>query len=113
MKKSAKAALLSGLVFPGIGHMYLKRYVHGIILSVGAASAVYFIASVVVKTALEVAGKIQSGGVPLDMGAIIDLVSEQSSGSEHSMNIAMIALAAFWVAGIADSYRQGRAQEKN
>jgi hypothetical protein len=47
--------------------MYLKRYVHGIILSVGAASASYFIVSVVVTTALEVAEKIQSesGGVAL------------------------------------------------
>jgi len=112
VKRSTKAVLLSGLVFPGIGHMYLKRYVHGIILSVGAASAVYFIVSVVVNTAHEVVEKIQSGGVPLDLGTITDLVSQQSSLSEQSTNIAMIALVACWVIGIADSYRQGRAQEK-
>ena len=112
MKRSTKAALLSGLVFPGIGHMYLKRYVHGIILSVGAASATYFIVSVAVNTALEVVEKIQSGDVPLDMGTITDLVSQQSSGSEQSTKTAMIALVACWVIGIADSYRQGRAQEK-
>jgi hypothetical protein len=112
VNKSTKAVLLSGLVFPGIGHVYLKRYVHGVILSVGAASAAYFIVSVAVSTALEVAEKIQSSGVALDMGAIIDLVSQQSSGSEHSTNIAMIALVTCWVIGIADSYRQGRAQDK-
>ena len=114
MKRSTKAALLPGLVFPGIGHMYLKRYVHGIILSVGAASASYFIVSVVVTTALEVAEKIQSesGGVALDMDAITDLVSQQSSGAEQPTNIAMIALVVCWVVGIADSYRQGRTQER-
>ncbi len=112
MTRSIKAALLSGLVFPGIGHMYLKRHVHGMILFVGAASAIYFVVSVAVNTALEVAEKIQSGDVPLDMGTITDLVSQQSSGSEQSANIAMIALVACWVIGIVDSYRQGRVQEK-
>ena len=114
MKRSTKAALLSGLIFPGIGHMYLKRYVHGIILSVGAASAIYFIVSVVVTTALEVVEKIQSesGGVALDMAAITDLVSQQSSGAEQPMNIATVALVVCWAIGIVDSYRQGRVQEK-
>jgi len=112
VKRSTKAALLSGLVFPGIGHMYLKRHVLGVILFAGAASAIYFIVSVAVNTAFEVAEKIQSGDVPLDMGTITDLVSQQSGGSEQSANFAMIALVACWVIGIVDSYRQGRAQEK-
>jgi hypothetical protein len=112
MKRSTKAALLSGLVFPGIGHIYLKLYVHGTILLVGAASAIYFILYVAVNTALEVVEKIQSGGIPLTAEAITELVSQQSSGSEESTNIATIALLICWVIGIADSYRQGRAQEK-
>lgn len=111
MKRSTKAALLSGLVFPGIGHMYLKRYVHGIILFVGAASAVYFMVSVAVTTALEVAEKVQRGAAPPDMGAITDLVSQQLSSAEQSTNVAMIALVVFWIIGVADSYRQGCARE--
>ncbi len=31
MKTAVKAALLSALVFPGLGQMYLKRYVRGLI----------------------------------------------------------------------------------
>jgi uncharacterized membrane protein len=113
VKRSTKAALLSGLIFPGIGHLYLKRYVHGITLCVASAAAIYFIASVAVTTALEVTKKIQSesGGVALDMAAIMDLVSQRSSGDEQSMNIATVALVVCWVIGIVDSYRQGRAQE--
>ena len=114
MKRSTKAALLSGLIFPGIGHLYLKRYVHGIILCVVSASAIYYIVSVAVTMALEVAEKIQSesGVVALDIAAITDLVSQQSSGVEQPINIASVALVVFWVIGIADSYRQGRAGEK-
>lgn len=112
MKKSTKAALLSGLVFPGIGHMYLKRYFHGMILFAGAASAIYFSVSAAVETALEVAEIIQSGNVPLDVGAITDLVSQHPSSREQSANFSMIAFVAFWLIGVVDSYRQGRAREK-
>ena len=92
--------------------MYLKRYGHGILLAAGAGSALYFIVSVVVTTALDVVGKIQSSGGYLDIGAITDLVSQQLSGAEQSTNAAMIVLLAFWVIGIVDSYRQGRSLEK-
>jgi TM2 domain-containing membrane protein YozV len=112
MKRSTKAALLSGLVFPGLGHIYLKQYVQGILLVFGAALAIYFVVSTVVHTALDVVEKIEGGGVPLDVKAITDLVSQQSRGTEQLTNIATIALLAFWAIGIADSYRVGRAQER-
>lgn len=112
MKRSTKAGLLSSLVFPGIGHIYLKQYVYGVLLSVGAASALYFILSVAVDTAVDVADKIQNGSVALDVQAIKELVSQKLSGSEESMNIATIALVICWILGIADSYWRGRTQEK-
>jgi TM2 domain-containing membrane protein YozV len=112
MKRSIKAALLSGLVFPGLGHIYLRRYVQGILLGFGAALAIYFVVSTAVHTALDVAEKIEGGGVPLDVKAITDLVSQQSRGTAQLTNIATIALLAFWAIGIADSYRVGRAQER-
>jgi TM2 domain-containing membrane protein YozV len=110
MKRSTKAALLSGLVFPGLGHIYLKRYVQGILLVFGTALAIYVIVSTAVDTALDVVEKIEGGGVPLDVKAITDLVSQQSRGTEQLTDIATIALLAFWAIGIADSYRVGRAQ---
>lgn len=108
MKKSTKAALLSGLVFPGIGHLYLKRYVPGILLSVGSAAAIYYIFSAIMDTALTVAEKIQSGAVSPDVAAITDLLSQQPGGSEQSANVATLVLMVFWLVGIVDSYRKGR-----
>lgn len=114
MKRSTKAALLSGLVFPGIGHLYLKRYIPGIILCVASASAVYFIVSVAMTTALEVVEKIQSnsGSAALDIASITEMVSQQSSGTEQPVNIATLVLLICWLIGIVDSYRQGRTQQK-
>jgi uncharacterized membrane protein len=94
--------------------MYLKRYVHGIALCVASASAIYYIVSAAVTMAFEVAEKIQSQGnvSALDMTAITDLVSQQSSGTEQPMNIATAVFVVCWVIGIVDSYYQGRTQEK-
>ena len=113
MKRSTKAVLLSAFVFPGAGHLYLKQFLIGILLSGGSASALYFIVSSAVSKALEIAETIQSEGVPLDVDAIASLVTEQSRGAESSsLSIATIALIAFWVIGIVDSYRVGRVVER-
>ncbi len=113
MKRSTKAILLSAFVFPGVGHFYLRQFVIGIVLSGGSAGALYYIISSAVSKALEIAETIQSEGVPLDVEAIVSLVTEQSHGAESiSLSIASIALIAFWVIGIVDLYRVGRVLEK-
>jgi hypothetical protein len=112
LKKSTKAALLSMLVFPGAGHFYLKKYIPGMLLSIGAAAATYYIVSIAVQTALEVVEKIQAGGIPLETGAIMALVSQQSFAGENATNIATITLTTLWVIGILDSFRGGRKFEK-
>jgi hypothetical protein len=108
-----KAALLSGLVFPGVGHLYLRRYLRGVLLAAGAAALSYFMISVALDSAFDIAGKIQSGDVPLNVGSISELVSKDSQGNEHSTEFATMALFALWVIGIVDSCRLGRAREKS
>jgi hypothetical protein len=110
--QSTKAALLSGLVFPGVGHLYLRRYVRGILIAGGAGVLLYFVVSVTMHTALAVIGNIQSGNVSPTVESISTLVSKQSQGNEGAMNIAMMALIALWLIGIVDSYREGRAREQ-
>lgn len=112
MKSSTKAALLSCLVFPGAGHFYLKRFALGVLLSFGAAVAVYFVVLGAMSAAFAVAEKIQSGGVPLDVKTIAELVSEQTRTGEDISNSALILLIVSWLIGIFDSYRIGRALEK-
>jgi len=85
----------------------------GVLLAAGAAALSYFMISVAVDSAFDIAGKIQSGDVPLDVASISELVSKDSQGNEHSTDIATMALFALWVIGIADSYREGRAREKS
>src|SRR5215470_8379674 len=112
MSYSIKAALLSGLVFPGVGHLYLRRWWRGVLLAAGAAAVSYFLVSVAVNSAMDIAGKIQGGDVPPNVESISELVSKASQRDERSTDIATTILLALWVIGIVDSYREGRARDK-
>jgi len=113
MNKPVKAALLSAFIFPGAGHFFLKKHFIGAVLSGTAFVALYVVVTNSVERALQIAEKLQSGEVQLDVEAISELVSRQPTGAEaQSLSIAMVVLTVVWLAGITDSYRIGNAQDK-
>lgn len=114
MKKSTAAALLSAFVFPGAGHLYLKKYIRGIVLIGASLVAVYYVITKSVESALQIVDKIQTGDVPLDATTITELVSQQSLGTDSQLiNIATLAVIICWGIGIIDSYRVGRVRDKS
>jgi hypothetical protein len=112
VKKSTKAALFSALVFPGVGHLYLRRWLVGILLFGVAAFATYYIGTVVMDTAYSVVEKVQSGAAGSDTETIIRLVAEETSATEQATNLAKYVWLACWVVGIVGSWWQGRIQDK-
>jgi len=113
MTKSTKVALLSGLIFPGIGHIVLKHYLRGSILMLSALVAFSVIVTRVFQRALTIVDRIDSGDIPLETGAIAEVVSNSTSGADSLIeSTAVIVLGACWLIGIIDSYRLGVAQEK-
>ncbi len=113
MKRSSKAALLSGLIFPGIGHMVLKQYLRGSVLMLSALVAFSVIVTRVFQRALTIVDRINSGDFPVDTGAIAEMVSNSTNGADSLIeNTAVIVLGACWLIGTIDSYRLGIAQEK-
>ena len=113
MKISMKAALLSALVFPGVGHIYLRRIVPGLALAGTSLAAVAYLVNNAFETALRISEQIQSGAVPIDMQAITELVSSQSSGADVMLqNLATAALIICWLFGIFDAYRVGRLRDQ-
>lgn len=108
-----KAALLSAFVFPGVGHIYLKRYIPGVLLIGASLAGIYYLTSKAVERSLQIVEKIQSGDVPLDVAAITELVSKQPTGTEAQLlDIATTVIFICWLIGIIDSYRVGRGQDK-
>jgi len=114
MKKPTKAALLSALVFPGVGHVFLKRTLSGAVLAGAAFVALYVLVSSAVDRALEIVDKIQRGEIQPDIAVITELVSKQSTGTEAQIiNIATAVLIIAWLIGVVDSYRVGRLQGRS
>jgi hypothetical protein len=113
MKGSSKAALLSGLIFPGSGHIVLKQYLRGSVLMLFALVALSVIVNRIYQRALTIVDRINSGDIPVDTGAIAEMVSNSTSGADSFIeNLAVVVLGACWLIGIIDSYRLGVAQEK-
>ena len=113
MSKATKAALLSALVFPGTGHFLLKRYITGVVLAATSFAALYLLIAKAVEKALLISEKIQSGEVQLDVAAITELISRQTTGPEAQLlNIATAVFVIAWLIGIIDSYRVGWGQDK-
>jgi hypothetical protein len=113
MTKPTKAALLSGLIFPGIGHVYLKHYLRGSILMLPALVALSAIVKVAFQQAQAIVDRVVSGEVPLETVAISKLVAESPNDSDSLMSsISVFVFVACWLIGIIDSYRIGAALEK-
>lgn len=114
MNRPMKAVLLSALVFPGLGHYFLKKYISAAVLSGAAFGGLYFLIAKTTEMAFRISEKIQSGEVPLDVATMTALVSQQATGSEAQLpNIAAAVLLVSWLIAIVDSYRVARAQDKH
>lgn len=114
MRRSVKAALLSGLVFPGLGHIVLKQYLRGSLLIISALVATSIIVAKVLQQAQSIVDRINSGDIPVDTEAIAEMVSNSANGADSLLqNVAMIVLLSCWLFGIIDSYRLGLSQDGN
>jgi len=112
VKQATKAALWSALVFPGVGHIYLKRYVAGAALCGVSFAALYYLFAQVMTQAMAISDKIRSGAVAPDVQAITGLVSRQAAGADPQLlNLAATILTVCWLVGIVDAYRVGRRQD--
>jgi hypothetical protein len=113
MRKSTKAALLSGLVFPGIGHLFLKQYLRGSILVTIALGSSAAIIRSAIQHAQTVVDSILSGEAPMDSGNISEMISASYTAPENTVaTLLMLLLTACWLIGIVDSWRAGRKQDE-
>ncbi|MDH3635017.1 MAG: hypothetical protein OES20_09955 [Gammaproteobacteria bacterium] len=113
MKKSHKAVLFSAFVFPGGGHLYLKKHIQAALLILVSVACIGVLLSVAMEKAQQIRDKILAGEIPLDLTRITAEVSNQvAAGGTQMADIATYVLLICWLLGIADSYRLGRIQDK-
>ena len=110
MNRSTKAVLLSALVFPGAGHLFLRKTLSAMLLIAVTFAAVYVLMTSVIQQANVIAEQILSGELQADLGSISNLVATPKDESSK-INLATLALGIAWVVGIFDAWRVGRSQQ--
>jgi len=111
MKRSLKAALLSGLIFPGIGHIFLQKYFRGAVLVLLSLAALSGIVATAYQHALPIVDQILNGDIPMESRAIAQAAADSASATDSMVETAKaIFLVACWLTGIVDSYRIGVSQ---
>lgn len=109
MSKSLKVALLSGLIFPGAGHLYLKSYGRGITLIGVSAICVFILMSKVFDQANAVLQKMQAEGSVFDPARIVELAAQTPPAADTpALGVATVGLIACWFIGVIDAYRLGK-----
>lgn len=108
-----KAALFSALVFPGTGHLYLKRYLVGFLLVVVSVVSLYVLISTAIEVAEVVSAEMLNGEVPLDTESIsAEIAKQQASKGSQFADISSYLLLFCWIGGIVDSFRVGRLEDR-
>jgi len=114
MKKSVKFSLLSALVFPGLGHLLLKKYIPASIILTSVTISLYVLINDVATRVSMISEQLLNGKIANDILSIIEAIEQQSASIDpQQMNIASSVLIFTWLFSIIDSYRLGRIADKH
>jgi hypothetical protein len=107
MKASTKAALISALIFPGLGHLVLRKGKRGLLFLLPTALAVIYLLRSVLRLMDQLMGEINNGALGLDPIAIMERV--HASGIDNpATNLASLVCIVCWAGSIADALWLGR-----
>jgi hypothetical protein len=112
MQRSVSAALLSAFVFPGAGHLYLRRPARACLFLVPALVAAIWYFSDLMTRASRLADQVLAGTLPLDPAAIAARLDAQGPGSP-AVTICGVVLVVCWVGSIVDSFIVARARARD
>jgi TM2 domain-containing membrane protein YozV len=113
MNNSIKGALLSGLVFPGLGQVVLKHYRRGIAFILTVSIILLVIVVKAVQQAFTILEKIEAEGGVLSTDTIMSAVTQASSPSDSFIfKLLLLLLILIWIIAIGDAYRVGKKKDK-
>jgi TM2 domain-containing membrane protein YozV len=113
VKNSLKGALLSGLVFPGLGQLVLKRYGRGVALMLIVMAGLFVIIRITVRQAYAVLEKINAAGGAADTETITRAAAQAATPHDTLIiNLVTLLLIVCWLAGIIDAYRIGKRRDR-
>ena len=109
MSNASKAALWSGVIFPGLGQVILKHYSRGIVLMFTVFASLTVIVVKAVQQAFAIIEKIALEGGVIDIQTITDAATQASSTSDSLIyNLGVLLIVICWIFAIVDAYRIGK-----
>ena len=111
MKKSLKGALLSGLVFPGVGQFWLKHPLRGLAQIALVSASVVAIVAKMSQQAFAILDKMEAEGGAVDLVAIVNS-AHASSSKDLVIECATLVLVAGWAISVVDAYLLGAKQDR-
>jgi hypothetical protein len=111
MQRTVSAALLSAFVFPGAGHLYLRRRLRACVFLLPTLVAAFVFAGDVMQRASALADLVVAGTLALDPAAIAARLQAQG-GRSALETVCGAVLVACWLGSIVDSVVVARALER-
>jgi hypothetical protein len=113
MKASYKAALLSAFVFPGFGHLYLKRYSRALVVLFPVIAGLGYTIWSVTDSALnrldDVMVKMQGGTANLQ--ELSEIVGSKTLTAGPYNDAVFYVIICIWIFAVIDAYRIGKQRE--
>jgi hypothetical protein len=107
-----KGALLSGVIFPGLGQVILKHYKRGIVLMLTVFASLVVMVLKAVQHAFTILEKIELAGGVIDIQTITAAATEASATSDSLIyNLLLLLIVICWIFGIVDAYRIGKKKD--
>jgi hypothetical protein len=103
MDRPVKAALISALVFPGAGHLYLKRGARACLFLLPTLAAVMVFLNDAMEQATVIADQIMAGTMPTDPAALAAQLERQGGGSTLA-TVAAAVMIVCWIGATVDAY---------
>lgn len=103
MKAKTKAALISALLFPGLGHFVLKRAMRGCLFIVPTLLAIGVLLRTTLALADQLVAEIQSGALPFDIPLIMERISA-AGNDDPTTNAASLVILVCWLGSIIDAW---------
>jgi hypothetical protein len=112
MKNSMKGALLSGLVFPGLGQIALKHYWRGGALILAVMAGLYVMIATAMQQAYAILDSIEAeGGMP-DSDTISQAAAQAAAASDSPVITAVsLLIIVCWIIGTIDAWRIGKQKD--
>lgn len=108
MRRSMKAALLSGLVLPGAGQIYLGFRWRGLLFLLPAAVAAAYFFQQAWERAQAILTELETGRMALDPLLIAARLEQQGQQAPALVSVAATVMIVCWIASTIDAWFLGR-----